>query len=228
MLEFLTGHSRFDIVKLIATPASPFCRKVRIVLAEKHIDYTFVVDSPGNPATRVHEFNPLGKIPVLLLDDDTTLFDSRVIVEYLDAANPVNRLIPDAPRERLAVKRREALADGCLDAAVEIVVHKRRPPELQNSEWLLHQHRTIERAVGAMADELGEREWSHGNAFSLADIANGCALGCLDFRIPDIQWRKTHPLLADYADRLAQRASFAATQPRLVEGISIDYVPPPH
>ena len=88
-------------MKLIATPASPFCRKVRIVLAEKRLNYEFVIDSPGNPASHVSDFNPLGKIPVLVLDDGSTLFDSRVIVDYLDAASPASRLIPDDPRQRL-------------------------------------------------------------------------------------------------------------------------------
>ena len=212
-------------MKLIATPASPFCRKVCIVLAEKRIDCEFVVDSPSNPASRVVEFNPLGKIPVLVLDDGSTLFDSRVIVEYLDAASPVNRLIPDDPRDRLRVKRWEALADGCLDAAVEIVVYTRRPAAQQMPEWHARQRGKIERALTAMSAQLGEREWCFGNALSLADIAVGCALGCLDFRIPDLEWRSKHPALVALAARLAQRPSFAATVPRLVEGISIDYTP---
>jgi len=213
-------------MKLIATPASPFCRKVRIVLAEKRIDCEFVVDSLSNPASRVADFNPLGKIPVLVLDDGSTLFDSRVIVEYLDAASPVCRLVPDEPRERLRVKRWEALADGCLDAAVEIVVYTRRPAAQQMPEWHARQRGKIERALDEMGALLDGREWCHGNAFSLADIAVGCALGCLDFRIPDLHWRERHPLLVAHAEKLALRPSFAATVPRLVEGISIDYVDP--
>ncbi len=213
-------------MKLIATPASPFCRKVRIVLAEKRIDFEFIVDSPSNPASRVAQFNPLGKIPVLVLDDGGTLFDSRVIADYLDAASPVSRLIPEDPRERLRVKRWEALADGCLDAAVEIVVYTRRPVAQQSPEWLARQRGKIERALDEMSAVLGKHEWCHGNAFSLADIAVGCALGCLDFRIPDLDWRSGHPALVALAARLAQRPSFAATTPRLVEGISIDYVAP--
>ena len=213
-------------MKLIATPASPFCRKVRIVLAEKRIDCEFVVDSPSNPASLVADFNPLGKIPVLVLDDGSTLFDSRVIVEYLDAASPVCRLVPDEPRERLRVKRWEALADGCLDAAVEIVVYTRRPAAQQMPEWHARQRGKIERALDEMGALLDGREWCHGNALSLADIAVGCALGCLDFRIPDLPWREQYPLLVAHAAKLALRPSFAATTPRLVEGISIDYVAP--
>ena len=147
-------------MKLIATPASPFCRKVRIVLAEKRIDFEFIVDSPSNPASRVAQFNPLGKIPVLVLDDGGTLFDSRVIADYLDAASPVSRLIPEDPRERLRVKRWEALADGCLDAAVEIVVYTRRPVAQQSREWLARQRGKIERALDEMSAVLGKREVS--------------------------------------------------------------------
>ena len=213
-------------MKLIATPASPFCRKVRIVLAEKRLDYAFVIDSPGNPASHVSDFNPLGKIPVLVLDDGSTLFDSRVIVDYLDAASPVSRLIPDDPRQRLRVKHWEALADGLLDAAVEIVVHLRRPVPLQSADWILDQRRSIERALNVMTTIIGERDYCHGNSLSLADIATGCALGCLDFRISDLDWRSHHPSLVALAARLAQRPSFAATVPRLVEGVSIDYVAP--
>ena len=214
------------MMKLIATPASPFCRKVRIVLAEKHLDYEFVIDSPGNPATRVAAFNPLGKIPVLVLDDGGTLFDSRVIVDYLDTASSVSRLIPADPQQRLRVKHWEALADGLLDAAVEIVVHLRRPLPLQSAGWLLQQRRSIQRALDAMTAMLGGAEYCHGNRLSLADIATGCALGCLDFRLADLDWRSHHPSLVALAARLAQRPSFAATLPRLVEGVSIDYVAP--
>jgi glutathione S-transferase len=114
-------------MKLIGTHTSPYARKVRIVLAEKRIDYDFVVDFPRDAATLTTQFNPLGKIPVLVLDDNTTVFDSRVIVEYLDSVSPVGRVIPDEPRQRTQV--REALADGCSDAAGAIVIEKRRPAE---------------------------------------------------------------------------------------------------
>ena len=138
-------------MKLIAAPVSPYSRKVRIVLAEKRIDYEMVVDNPGDPATRVPEFNPLGKIPVLVLDDEITLFDSRVIVEYLDNASPVGRLIPEDTRQRIQVRRWEALADGCTDAAVAVVMEKRRPADKQSAEWLARQQGKIDRALHAMS-----------------------------------------------------------------------------
>lgn len=200
-------------MKLIASPASPYSRKVRIVLAEKKIDYEFIIDSPADKASRVAEYNPLGKIPVLVLEDDTTLFDSRVIVEYLDNASPVGRLIPDDTRARTQVRRWEALADGCTDAANSVVVEKRRPAEGQSAEWIARQQGKIDRALKAMSDELGSRAWCSGDHYNLSDIAVGCALGYLDFRMADINWRKTYPNLGKLYDKLSKRASFQDTVP---------------
>jgi glutathione S-transferase len=200
-------------MKLIAAPASPYSRKVRIVLAEKKIDYEFIIDSPGDAATRVPEYNPLGKIPVLVLEDDTTLFDSRVIVEYLDNASPVGRLIPDDTRARIQVRRWEALADGCTDAANAVVVESRRPADKQSSEWIARQQGKIDRALKAMSDELGTRAWCSGDHYNLSDIAVGCALGYLDFRMTEINWRKTYPNLAKLTEKLAKRVPFQDTLP---------------
>jgi glutathione S-transferase len=200
-------------MKLIATPASPYSRKVRIVLAEKRIDCDFIIDRPSDAGTHVPEFNPLGKIPVLVLDDDTTLFDSRVIVEYLDNANPVGRLIPDDMRRRIQVRRWEALADGCTDAGVAIVMEKRRPAENQSAEWIARQHGKVDRALKAMSEELGSKTWCSGEHYNLSDIAVGCTLGFLDLRLPDIYWRKPYPNLAKLFEKLLQRASFKDTVP---------------
>ena len=200
-------------MKLIAALGSPYSRKVRIVLAEKKIEYELIIDSPGDPATKVPQYNPLGKIPVLVLEDDTTLFDSRVIVEYLDNASPVARLIPDDTRARIQVRRWEALADGCTDAANAVVVEKRRPADKQSAEWIARQQGKIERSLKAMADELGARAWCAGDHYTLADIAVGTALGYLDFRMADINWRKEYPNLAKLSEKLNKRASFADTVP---------------
>jgi glutathione S-transferase len=201
------------LLKLIATPASPYARKVRIVLAEKKIDYAFVVESPSAPGNRVAELNPLGKVPVMVLDDGTRLFDSRVIVEYLDTVSPVGRLIPEPSRQRIAVKRWEALADGLCDAAVAVVVENRRPLRQQSRKWVDHQQQKITAAVQAFASDLGDDTWCSGDAYTLADIATGSALGYLDLRQPDFDWRASHPNLARLADKLAKRASFAETMP---------------
>ena len=200
-------------MKLIAALASPYSRKVRIVLAEKKIEYEFIIENPGDPATRVPEYNPLGKIPVLILDDNTTLFDSRVIVEYLDHASPVGRLIPDDTRARIHTRRWEALADGCTDAANALVVEKRRAADKQSAEWISRQQGKIDRALKAMSEELGNRPWCSGDHYSLADIAVGCALGYLDMRLPDTQWRRDYQNLEKLAEKLNKRPSFVDSAP---------------
>jgi glutathione S-transferase len=200
-------------MKLIGTPTSPYTRKARVVLAEKKIDYEFVVDVPYEADSHVSDFNPLGKVPVLVLDDDTTVFDSRVIVEYLDHASPVARLIPENTRQRIQARRWEALADGCTDATVALVVERRRPAALQWPDAMARQQQKVERALDAMAQELGAKSWCCGDFFNLSDIAVGCCLGFLDLRLPDLPWRKTHSNLARLADKLAQRPSFRDSVP---------------
>lgn len=200
-------------MKLIGTPTSPYTRKARVVLAEKRIDYEFVLDVPYDAQTRVPDFNPLGKVPVLVLDDDTTVFDSRVIAEYLDHASPVARLIPENTRHRIQVRRWEALADGCTDATVAITVEKRRPEQMQLREHIARQQAKVDRALQAMSDELGTKSWCSGEFFNLSDIAAGCCLGFLDLRLPDLPWRRLYPNLARFAEKLAQRPSFRDTVP---------------
>lgn len=200
-------------MKLLGSTASPYTRKVRVVLAEKRIECEFEqvdVNPPENPVTG---HNPLGKVPTLLLDDGTALFDSRVIVEFLDNVSPIARLIPEDNRERVAVRRWEALADGCTDATVTIVAEKRRRPERQSDGWITRQSAKIERALQVMSDELGARNWCSGDAYNLSDIAVGCCLGYLDLRLPEANWRKAHPNLARLAEKLAQRPSFKDTAP---------------
>jgi glutathione S-transferase len=200
-------------MKLVATPGSPYGRKARIVLAEKKIEYEFIDEAPGKADSRVPSYNPLGKVPVLVLDDESTVFDSRVIVEYLDAASPVSRLIPDDTRSRIQVRRWEALADGCTDAIVAIIYEKRRAADKQDPAVIARQRGKIERAVGAMAQELGAKTWCTGEFFNLADIAVGCALGFLDARLPDVSWRADHANLVKLYDKLMQRPSFKETMP---------------
>ena len=200
-------------MNLIASLTSPYARKVRIVLAEKKIDCDLVEEAPWAPGTSVSEYNPLGKVPVLVLDDGTTLYDSRVIVEYLDTVSPVSRLIPDTGRQRIAVKRWEALADGICDAASAIVIERRRPAKQQSSDWIDRQRGKVDLGLQALASDLGERTWCNGEAYSLADIATGCALAYLDFRHPDLDWRGAYANLVKLAERLAKRPSFAETAP---------------
>ncbi|WP_174873821.1 glutathione S-transferase [Vogesella oryzae] len=201
-------------MKLIASLTSPYARKVRIVLAEKKIDCPLQVDIPWETTSTVADFNPLGKVPVLIMDDGSTLYDSRVIVEYLENSSPVSRLLPqDSKRMLIETRRWEALADGICDAAACIVVEKRRPADKQSQEWIDRQQGKVDRGLQALSSMLGERQWCNGEAYSLADIATGCALGFLDFRFPQLDWRSPYPNLAALEERLAARPTFAETVP---------------
>jgi glutathione S-transferase len=201
-------------MKLLGSLTSPYVRKARVVLAEKRIEYAFELDDPWDEKSRVADANPLGKVPVLVLDDDSTLFDSRVIVEFLDSVSPISRLIPSNNREKIEVKRWEALADGVLDAAVAVVLERRRPAKQKSEPLIKRQMDKIERGVAVMARDLDEKPWCTGNALTLADIACGVALGYLDFRHATYDWRVLHANLAKLAAKLAERPSFADTAPR--------------
>ncbi|MEN3373124.1 glutathione S-transferase [Dechloromonas sp. ZS-1] len=200
-------------MKLIGSYTSPFVRKVRIVLAEKKMECEFDIDSPWTADSAVPNHNPLGKIPVLLLDDGTPLFDSRVIVEYIDNVTPNNKLFPAPNRERIEVKRWEALADGLLDAAVAALLEGKRPDGEKSAGWIERQLGKVDRSLAFMADELGEKNFCMGTHFSMADIAVGTALGYLNFRFPAIDWQERHANLAKLYDKLMQRPSFAETVP---------------
>jgi glutathione S-transferase len=201
------------LMKLIASLTSPYARKVRIALAEKKIEYDLIEESPWKAETTVPNYNPLGKVPVFVLDDGTTLFDSRVIVDYLYTMSPVSRLIPEPNRQRIVVKRWEALADGICDAAVAIVLENKRATRQQSKDWLDRQRRKVDLGLKELASELGDKTWCNGEAYSLADIATGCALGYLDLRHAAIDWRAAYPNLVKLAVRLAKRPSFAETAP---------------
>lgn len=201
-------------MKLLGTLTSPYARKARVVLAEKKIDFEWVIDSPNSPDTNVTRYNPLARIPVLVLDDETALFDSPVIVEYLDNLAPNNKLFPQPSRERVEVKRWEALADGVLDAAVGIRMESLRPEGQRSDSWTQREHSVIDATLDMMARELGEKPWCMGTPFTFADIAVGCALGYLDFRISGLDWRDRHPNLGKLHEKLMLRPPFAETTPR--------------
>ncbi len=199
-------------MKLFYSPASPYARKVRVVLAEKRIDCELVLISPPYP---IAEHNPLGKVPTLLLDDGSSLYDSRVIVDFLDNVSPIARLIPDDHRDRAAVRRWEALADGVLDAALLVRQESQRPATGDGEEWIRRQMDKIERGLTVISDDMSVRQWCHGERYSLADIALGCCLGYLDFRRPGgTDWRARWPGLAPYHARLLERPAFGETVPR--------------
>lgn len=201
-------------MKLLGSFTSPYVRKVRVVLHEKKIDYTMVLEDVWAPGTTISEYNPLGKVPCLLMEDGETLFDSRVICEYVDTLTPVGKLLPALGRERAAVRCLEALADGVMDATVLIRLETTQRAEHERSaQWIQRQRLKIEASVDAMSKALGERSWLANNRLTLADLTFGCALSYLDFRSPDIDWRRSHSALARYFDKLMQRQSFVDTAP---------------
>ncbi len=203
-------------MKLIGSLTSPYVRKVRVVLAEKNIDCEFAVDPPFSPDNQIATVNPLGKVPVLIMDDGYTLFDSRVIIEYLDSlgGNGSPSLIPESGLQRLQVKRWEALADGVADASAAIFLERKRPDSQQSPEWIERQQRKIDLGLQAASTDLGDKPWCVGASMTLADIALGCTLGYLSFRFPQITWRESFANLARLADKLAERQSFVLTAPK--------------
>ena len=202
-------------MKLIGSNGSPYVRKVRIVMTEKRLDYQFVLEDVWHDDTSIAASNPLGKVPCLVMEDGGAVFDSRVIVEYLDTLTPVGKLIPASGRERAEVKCWEALADGLCDAAILIRLESTQRAEGERSpRWLARQQGKIDDALDAMSAGLGEGPWCNGNHYSLADIAVGCALGYLDFRLPETAWRDDYANLSRLFDKLNERASFRETAPK--------------
>lgn len=201
-------------MKLLSSTASPYTRKVRIVLAEKKIECELQpvdVQPTENP---VNAHNPLGKIPTLILDDGTALYDSRVIVEFLDSVSPISKLIPKGTRDHLAVRRWEALADGVTDAGILVRYESLRDKKEQSQAWSDKQLARMRRGMAQMETELGERTWCHGERYSLADIALGCCLGWLGFRKPGgLDWHKDYPGLARHYEKMMERPAFADTVP---------------
>ena len=201
-------------MKLVGSHTSPYVRKVRVVMAEKKLDYEFVLENVWAEDSQIQKHNPLGKVPCLIMDDNGSLFDSRVIVEYLDTLSPVGRLIPQSGRDRAATKCWEAVADGLLDAAVAIVIETvRRPEELRSQAWIERQYGKMHAALEHMNKSLGDQSFCMGINISLADIAVGCSLGYLDFRFPEFAWREQHPNLTRLYDKLMARPSFSTTLP---------------
>jgi glutathione S-transferase len=201
-------------MKLIGSLASPYTRKVRIVLAEKKIDYDFEIDNPWKADAKAAKLNPLGKVPALLLDDGRALFDSRVIVGFLDNASPIARLVPAGNREGVEARRWEALADGVLDAGVLARLENQREAKLRSAPWIERQMGKVRAGLAAMDSELGDKPWCVGNGYTLADIALGVCLGWLDFRYPKMDWKKDQANLARAFAKLSERQSFSDTLPQ--------------
>jgi len=203
-------------MKLIGSNTSHYVRKVRIVMLEKKLDYQYVTEDVWAANSTITGSNPLGKVPCLAMEGGEAVFDSRVIVEYLDTLSPVGKLIPVQGRERVEVKTWEALADGLLDAAVLARLEATWSGRLdaqRSQTWIDRQIEKIHNSLKVMSTGLADKSFCSGVHFSLSDVAVGCALGYLDFRFANIAWRQTYPNLAKLQEKLMLRASFAETLP---------------
>jgi glutathione S-transferase len=202
-------------MKLIGSLTSPYVRKVRVVMAEKKLDFQLVLEDVWN-SDAILQSNPLGKVPCLIMEGGEAVFDSRVIVEYLDTLSPVGKLIPSTGRERAEVRTWEALADGVLDALIAIRLENTwagRAPEQRSAAWCERQMAKVRASLKAMNHALGDKPWCSGTHYSLADIAVGCVTGYLDFRFADLDWRADHRHLARHHDKLVVRQSFIDSAP---------------
>lgn len=200
-------------MKLISATPSPYARKVRIALAEKGLPFELVTEVPWNEDTRTPLHNPLEKLPILLLDDGTSVYESHYILEYLEVKHPAPPLLPADPDGVLEAKRLQVLGDGICDAFVLHFFERMRPAEHRSAPWMARQRRKVEGGVREIARSIGSRAWAVGDRFGLGDIAVGTAMAYLDVRFPDFEWRDTFPDLALYVDRLGERPSFRSTVP---------------
>ncbi len=200
-------------MKLLYTPNSPYARKVRIVAIEKHIELELQEVVLGDPNSPLTQYNPLGKVPTIVFDDGTALYDSRVIVEYLSARTPVNHLLPSEHKLKIEVLRWEALADGVCDAAVAIMLEQRKPEAQQSEAVLTKQQLKIDAGLAALNKEISKKKWCVNETFSLADISVGCLLGYIDLRLKQFNWQDQYPNLAKHFTILSKRPSFKETMP---------------
>ncbi len=202
-------------MKLLFAKPSPFARKVRVALIEKGIPFETIVDAPWNADSKASSMNPLGKVPALEIGKGEVLYDSKVIVEYLETLGRDPVLLPIDPFARVAHKQIEALADGVCDAIVLTVIEGAREPALQSAWWIERQRGKAEAGIAEAARLLGSREWFVGNTFGLADVAVGCMLGYGSLRAPDIEWRRRYSNLDAFSKRMESRPSFRQTVPEI-------------
>lgn len=200
-------------MKLISATPSPYARKVRIALAEKGIPFELVTEVPWNADTQTPKYNPLEKLPILVLDDGSSIYESHFILEYLEMKYPTPSLLPRNDDDILAAKRLQVLGDGVCDALVLLFFERLRPPEHRSSSWMARQRRKMDGGVREIARSIGDRTWAVAERFGLGDIAVGCTMAILDLRFPEFEWRKAYPSLARYVDRVAERPSFRDTVP---------------
>jgi len=200
-------------MKLVGSLTSPYVRKIRVILAERAIAHHFLEESAWTAETTVPRYNPLNKVPALQLDDGTSLYDSPVIAEYLDAISGAT-LLPADPLARARVKCVEALGDGIADAGITAFLERKREASRQDAAWISRQMSKVDAGVAALAGAVGRGPYLGGDRMNLGDIACACALFWVEFRMPEVGWRESHPNLRAWAEALESRASFQATRPK--------------
>lgn len=194
-------------MKLVGSLTSPYVRKVRVLLAEKSIAYELVEDNAWHAKTTVPRYNPLNKVPALVMDDGESIYDSTVITEYLDTLGG-KPILPRDPAERARARRDEALGNGLMDAGVAIFLERKRDAARQDAAWIARQRSKIDDSLATVARGVAARKDA---ALTLGDIACGCALFWYELRLPDVRWRENAALDA-WAKALESRPSFAATR----------------
>ena len=200
-------------MKLIIAKPSPYARKVRVVLREKNIEFEEIIDVPWNRDTLTKILNPLGKIPILIEDGKEPLFDSKVIIQYLDNLVPNPLFYPESPIENVSAKLVEAAADGVSDALVLICLENVRQEKLRSSDWIDRQVTKIYQGAKYLSDYLGAKQFYVGDHFTIADVSAFSCLEYLDLRFPKFNWKIKHPNLKNYWDIHKNRQSYLETKP---------------
>ena len=200
-------------MKLIIATPSPYARKIRVIMREKKIKFEEIIDVPWNTNTLTHGLNPLGKIPILLLEDHEPLFDSKVIAQYLDNFKPNPLFYPTNLEENTYAKLLETVADGICDSIVLIFLENSRKETLRSKTWIKRQERKIVEGIKFLANNLQEKKYFVGNFFSIADISVFTCLEYLDLRFPKFRWRDKYQNLVSYWEIHQNRQSFLETKP---------------
>lgn len=201
-------------LQLISATPSPYARKVRITLAEKGIPFELITEVPWEHTTITPQHNPLEKLPVLILEDGTSVYESSYILEYVEAKLPGNgyRMLSDNIDAALLAKKIDVVCSGIMDAVVLLFFEKQR--ERPSEEWKARQLRKVDGGFRALAEWVGEgKEFLIEKRFGLADVSVGCVCGYIDVRFKDYQWRQKYPAMAKYVDMLGERKSFQETVP---------------
>lgn len=204
------------MLRLISATPSPYARKVRIALAEKSIPFELLTEVPWDSTTQTPQYNPLEKLPVLILENGKSIYESHYILEYIEAKyTAVLQLLPKNDVDGvLFAKQVEVVADGICDALVLLFFEKQREEGKRSEEWMARQRRKVDGGLKALAEWIGDKKFFVNDVFGLADIAAGSVLGYLKVRFPEHPWRETYPYLARYSEDLEERQSFESTQPR--------------